>query len=68
MMAERRLVVLKEAQEFKALEKLESYLENPIDTTIFVLCYKYKTFDARKKTLKNVLNNGVVFKSEKIKE
>ena len=68
MMAERRLVILKEAQDFKALELLEPYLENPVTTTIFVVCYKYKTFDARKKTLKNALKNGVVFKSEKVKE
>ncbi len=68
MMAEKRLVILKEAQEFKALEKLESYLENPIDTTILVICYKYKFFDARKKILKVALKNGSVFKSEKVKE
>ena len=68
MMAERRLVILKEAQYFKAIEQLESYLENPASSTIFVICYKYKTFDARKKTLKNALKNGVVFKSEKVKE
>jgi DNA polymerase III subunit delta len=68
MMAERRLVILKEAQYFKAIEQLESYLENPVTSTIFVICYKYKTFDARKKTLKNALKNGVVFKSEKVKE
>ena len=68
MMAERRLVIIKEAQYFKAIEQLESYLENPANSTIFVICYKYKTFDARKKTLKNALKNGVVFKSEKVKE
>ena len=68
MMAERRLVILKEAQYFKAIEQLESYLENPANSTIFVICYKYKTFDTRKKTLKNALKNGVVFKSEKVKE
>ena len=68
MMAERRLVIIKEAQYFKAIEQLESYLENPANSTIFVICYKYKTFDARKKILKNALKNGVVFKSEKVKE
>lgn len=67
MMAERRLVIIKEAQYFKAIEQLESYLENPANSTIFVICYKYKTFDARK-NLKNALKNGVVFKSEKVKE
>ena len=59
MMAERRLVILKEAQYFKAIEQLESYLENPANSTIFVICYKYKTFDARKKTLKNALKNAL---------
>ena len=68
MMAGRRLVILKEAQDVKAIELLDTYLESPVTTTIFVICYKYKTFDARKKTLKNALKNGVVFKSEKVKE
>jgi len=68
MMSERRLVVLKEAQDFKDFDALESYTESPLDTTIFVVCHKYKAFDARKKTLKNVTKNGLVFKSEKIRE
>jgi len=52
MMAERRLVVLKEAQDFKEIEKLDTYLANPLDTTIFVIGYKYENYDARKKALK----------------
>lgn len=68
MMSERRLVVLKEAQDFRAIDELEKYTEDPTSTTIFVVCYKYKTFDARKKTLKNVTKTGKVIKSEKIRE
>jgi hypothetical protein len=45
MMAERRLVILKEAQDFKQLEALEAYTEAPSITTIFVVCYKHKTFE-----------------------
>ena len=68
MMAARKLVVLKEAQDFKLLDELESYFEAPSETTIFVVNYKYKTFDSRKKLMKFAAKNGVVFKSEKIKE
>jgi DNA polymerase-3 subunit delta len=68
MMAERRLVVLKEAQYFKDIEALEKYFDKPADTTIFVVCYKHKTYDARKKSIKAAAKNGLVFKSDKIRE
>ncbi len=68
MMGNRKLVILKEAQEFKGLELLESYFEQPSDSTIFVVNYKYKTFDARKKSLKFAAQNGLVYKSEKVKD
>ncbi len=68
MMGERRLVIIKEAQEFKDIESLESYFANPIDTTIFVVCYKYKKFDTRKKLIKLAGSNGLVFLSEKIRD
>lgn len=68
MMAERRLVILKEAQYFKDLDDLEKYFEKPADTSIFVVCYKHKTYDARKKSMKAAAKNGLVFKSDKVKE
>jgi len=68
MMAERRLVVLKEAQDFKGMEDLLPYFETPSDQTIFVINYKYKKYDSRKKTMKAAAKNGVVFKSEKVPE
>jgi DNA polymerase-3 subunit delta len=68
MMSDKRLVVLKEAQDFKNMDGLEQYAEHPSDTTIFVICYKYKTFDARKKVLKSFAKNGTVFKSDKVRE
>ena len=68
MMSERRLVVLKEAQDFRNLDGLEKYAEQPSDTTIFVICHKYKAFDARKKILKSFAKNGTVFKSDKVRE
>jgi len=68
MMSERKLVVLREAQDFKKLSELEKYCESPSSTTVFVVCYKYDTFDARKKILKEAAKNGLVFKSDKVKD
>jgi DNA polymerase-3 subunit delta len=68
MMAERRLVVLKEAQDFKGIEDLTSYFESPSEQTIFVINHKYKNYDSRKKSIKAAAKNGLVFKSEKVKD
>ncbi len=40
MFAERQVVLLKEAQQMKDVEKLESYIENPLSSTVFVVSYK----------------------------
>lgn len=68
MMAERRLVVLKEAQDFKQMEELLPYFESPSEQTILVINYKYKNYDTRKKAIKAAAKNGLVFKSEKVKD
>lgn len=68
MMSERRLVILREAQDFKQIEQLETYVESPLESTIFVVCYKYKTLDSRKKLSKEAAKKGIVFKSEKIRD
>lgn len=69
MMAERQVVIVKEAQELsRTIEKLENYAENPQPTTVLVFAYKYKTLDKRKKLIKNVAKNGVVFESKKMYE
>lgn len=68
MMAERRLVVLREAQDLKDIESLLSYCEKPTDSTIFVISYKHKSYDARKSLLKTVLTTGLVYKSDLVKD
>ncbi|MEO0045845.1 MAG: putative protein YqeN, partial [Bacteroidota bacterium] len=46
MMAERQVVIVKEAQDLaKTIDQLESYAENPQPTTVLVMAYKYKTID-----------------------
>ncbi len=67
MFAERQVVILKEAQQMKDLEKLEGYIEAPLTSTIFVVAHKEKTLDKRKKLYKTV-SKGEYINSEKIKE
>ena len=67
MMAERQVVIVKEAQNIKNWARLEQYLEKPQPTTVLVLAYKNGTIDGRKKILQKVLNaGGVVFESKKL--
>jgi DNA polymerase-3 subunit delta len=69
MMAERQVIIIKEAQDLtKTIDQIESYTENPMESTVLVFCYKYKTADKRKKWLKNIDKKGVVFESKKLYE
>lgn len=69
MMADRQVVIVKEAQELsRTIDKIESYLENIQDTTVLVFAYKYKTIDKRKKFTKILAEKGVLFESKKLYE
>lgn len=69
MMADRQVVIVKEAQELsRNIDKLEAYVENPQPTTILVFAYKYKTLDKRKKVTKLLDKVGVVYESKKLYE
>lgn len=67
MMAERQVVIVKEAQDLaKTIDNLENYVSNPMESTVLVICYKYKTLDKRKKLVKMLDKVGVVFESKKL--
>ncbi|EDP70600.1 hypothetical protein FBALC1_07573 [Flavobacteriales bacterium ALC-1] len=68
MMAERQVVIVKEAQDLsRTIEKLAKYAENPQPTTVLVVNYKYKKIDKRKALYKTISKNGgVVFESKKL--
>ncbi|AWM14874.1 DNA polymerase III subunit delta [Flavobacterium sediminis] len=69
MMADRQVVIVKEAQELsRTIDKLEAYAENPQPSTVLVFAYKYKTLDKRKKVTKVLEKNGLVFESKKLYE
>ncbi|MFA7272795.1 MAG: DNA polymerase III subunit delta [Crocinitomicaceae bacterium] len=67
-MAERRVVIMREAQSFGKFDDLLPYFQNPNPQTVFVICHKYKTLDARGSAAKAIAKNGLVFKSEKVKD
>lgn len=70
MMAERQVVILREAQTWRidAFDKLEAYFKNATPTTVLVLLYKHKKADGRKTWLKDLAKKQVVFVSDKLKE
>jgi len=69
MMAERQVVIVKEAQELsRTIEQLVNYAETPQPTTVLVFCYKYKKLDKRKKLYKAINKTGVLFESKKLYE
>ena len=69
MMAERQVVIVKEAQDLsRSIEKLVPYVENVQPTTVLVINYKYKKLDKRKALYKAINKVGVVFESKKLYE
>lgn len=66
MMANHHVVIVKEAQNLQKIEQLESYIKNPLKSTLLILEYKYKTLDGRKTISKTINEKGVVFTSQKL--
>src|SRR4030095_7329499 len=66
MFAERQVVVLKEAQHMRDIEKLEGYIENPLSSTVFVVSYKDKKVDGRSKLAKLLKQKAVYITTKKI--
>lgn len=66
--AQRRLVILKEASQLKGFAELDSYIQNPLDSTIFVIAHKHKKIDGRSSVLKSIKKHGVYLTFDKIKE
>ena len=69
MMAERQVVIVKEAQDLtRTIDKLSAYIENPQPTTVLVLCYKYKKLDKRKPLYKALQKKGVFYEGKRLYE
>jgi DNA polymerase-3 subunit delta len=66
MFAERQVVILKEAQHMRDVEKLEAYIENPLNSTIFIVSYKDKKVDGRSKLARLLKQKAVLITTKKI--
>ncbi|WP_224490558.1 DNA polymerase III subunit delta [Robertkochia flava] len=67
MMAERQVIVVREAQHLvRSIDKLLPYAEQPQPTTVLVFAYKGKSLDKRKKIYKALQKNGVILDAKKL--
>lgn len=63
MMGSYQVVIVKEAQQLRGLEKLSVYTSAPSPTTILILCHKDKNMDKRWQLYKHIAEKGVIFES-----
>jgi len=68
MMSNYQVILVKEAQDLNKIEELESYILNPMESTLLVLCYKYEKIDRRKSLFKSIEKKGILFESARIYE
>ena len=68
MFAERQVVILKEAQQMKDIDKLEAYIAAPLTSTLLVIALKGSNTDKRTKFYKLLQSNTVYFNAAKIRD
>ena len=68
MMADRQLVVVKEAQQMKTLEDLSLYCQQPLDSTVLVILMHGASADKRRALYKSVLKTGVIVESPMLRD
>ncbi len=66
MFGDKQVVILKEAQQMKELDKLEAYIEKPLTSTIFIVAHKEKKVDGRSKLAKLLKDRAVVLSTKKM--
>lgn len=68
MMAERQLVVVKDAQQMKGIEDLAMYCAEPLDSTVLVILMRKASADKRKAFYKSVQKCGVIVDSPAVRD
>lgn len=66
MFAERQVVLLKEAQHMRDIDKLESYIGQPLSSTVFIVAYKEKKVDGRTQLAKLLKTKAELFTTKKM--
>lgn len=68
MMAEKQVVIIKEAQHLSEWDKLIPYIKNPTPSTILVFAHKHKKLDGRSSFTKEIKKQGVVLTTKRLKD
>ena len=66
MFGERQIVLLKEAQQMRDIDKLEPYIQKPLSSTVFIVAYKEKKIDGRSKLAKLLKEKAVLLTTKKM--
>ena len=66
MMAERQVVVVREAQSLEHKEMLSYYVQKPLASTVLIICHKNGTLDRRTNLAKEIQKAGIIFESNKL--
>lgn len=66
MFAEKQVVIIKEAQDLKGIEKLEGYVENSLASTLLFVAYKGKKVDGRTRLAKLLKEKAVLMSTKKV--
>jgi DNA polymerase-3 subunit delta len=66
MFSDKQVVVLKEAQAMKDIEKLENYVEKPLASTLLFVAYKGKKLDGRTRLAKLLKDKSVLLSTRKL--
>lgn len=68
MFSDRQVVLLKEAQAMRDIDKLEGYIDHPLPSTILFVAYKNKKVDGRTKLAKLLKEKAIVLSTKKLYE
>jgi DNA polymerase-3 subunit delta len=63
MMSNQQVVIVREAQKMKKIDDFLVYFDNPLNSTILVIAYKYEDLDKRKSLYKSLFKKGWYFES-----
>ena len=66
MFSDKQVVLVKEAQDMRSLDKMEAYIERPLPSTILFIAYKGKKVDGRTKLAKLLKEKAVFFTTKKL--
>lgn len=68
MFADRQVVILKEAQQMRDLDKLSQYVDKPLSSTVFIISHKEKKLDGRTALARMIKDKGEIVTTKKMYE